>query len=113
METSSEATRRPGRGRRSRAATMRDIADATGLSQSTVSRVLSGAASPVAIGEQTRSRVVEVARQLGYRPNPLARGLRGARTMLLGVIVREITDPFFAGAVEAISSEATARGYNL
>jgi DNA-binding LacI/PurR family transcriptional regulator len=113
VETSSEATRRPGRGRRSRATTMRDIADATGLSQSTVSRVLSGAPSPVTIGEQTRSRVVEVARQFGYRPNPLARGLRGARTMLLGVIVREITDPFFVGAVEAISSEATARGYNL
>lgn len=113
METSSEATRRAGSGRRGRVATMRDIADATGLSQSTVSRVLSGAPSPVTIGEQTRSRVVEVARELGYRPNPLARGLRGARTMLLGVIVREITDPFFAGAVEAISSEAAARGYNL
>ena len=48
-----------------------------------------------------------------YRPNPLARGLRGSRTMLLGVIVREITDPFFAGAVDAVSAEASRRGYNV
>jgi DNA-binding LacI/PurR family transcriptional regulator len=48
-----------------------------------------------------------------YRPNPLARGLRGSRTMLLGVIVREITDPFFAVAVDAVSSEANRRGYNV
>ncbi len=50
---------------------------------------------------------------LGYRPNPLARGLRGASTMLLGVIVRDITDPFFAGAIEAASLEANRRGYNV
>jgi DNA-binding LacI/PurR family transcriptional regulator len=92
---------------------MRDIAKATGLSQSTVSRVLSGAVSPVTIGEQTRARVTEVARQLGYSPNPLARGLRGAGTMLLGVIVREITDLFMAGAVDAISVEAARHDYNI
>jgi DNA-binding LacI/PurR family transcriptional regulator len=92
---------------------MRDIAKATGLSQSTVSRVLSGAVSPVTIGEETRLRVTEVARQLGYSPNPLARGLRGAGTMLLGVIVREITDLFMAGAVEAISVEAARHDYNI
>jgi DNA-binding LacI/PurR family transcriptional regulator len=92
---------------------MRDIANATGLSQSTVSRVLSGAVSPVTIGEETRARVTEVARQLGYSPNPLARGLRGGGTMLLGVIVREITDLFMAGAVEAISVEAARHDYNI
>jgi DNA-binding LacI/PurR family transcriptional regulator len=67
----------------------------------------------VPINPATRERVLEVARQMRYRPNPLARGLRGARTMLLGVIVREITDPFFAGAVDAISVEASRRGYNV
>lgn len=93
--------------------TMRDIAKAAGVSQSTVSRVLSGSASAVAIGPDTRERILAVARDLGYRPNPLARGLRGASTMLLGVIVREITDPFFATAIEAVTAEATARGYNV
>ncbi len=50
---------------------------------------------------------------VGYRPNPLARALRGAPTMLLGAIVRDITDPFFAGAIEAVSAEARALGYNI
>ena len=64
--------------------TMRDIALATGVSQSTVSRVLSGTPTAVPIAEATRQRVTETAERLGYRPNPLARGLRGAPTMLLG-----------------------------
>jgi DNA-binding LacI/PurR family transcriptional regulator len=93
--------------------TMQDIADAAGVSQSTVSRVLTGAPNAIPINPATRERILEVARQMRYRPNPLARGLRGARTMLLGVIVREITDPFFAGAVDAISTEANRRGYNV
>lgn len=92
---------------------MRDIAQATGVSQSTVSRVLSGTPTAVPIAEATRQRVMETADLLGYRPNPLARGLRGAPTMLLGVIVRDVTDPFFAGAIEAASLEANRRGYNV
>jgi DNA-binding LacI/PurR family transcriptional regulator len=92
---------------------MQDIATAAGVSQSTVSRVLNDTPTSVPIAAETRERVQEVAKRLGYRPNPLARGLRGARTMLLGVIVREITDPFFAMAVEAVSTEALARGYNV
>jgi DNA-binding LacI/PurR family transcriptional regulator len=99
--------------RPARPATMQDIADALGVSQSTVSRVLTGAAMPVPINPLTRQRVLDMARQMHYRPNPLARGLRGAKTMLLGVIVREITDPFFAGAIDAISVEASKRGYNV
>src|SRR5207237_1064225 len=45
--------------------------------------------------------------------NLLARGLRGAPTMLIGAVVRDITDPFFAGAIEALSAESMARGYNV
>jgi DNA-binding LacI/PurR family transcriptional regulator len=102
------STARPGRTPR-----MQDIADAAGVSQSTVSRVLTGAPNAIPITPATRERILETARQMHYRPNPLARGLRGARTMLLGVIVREITDPFFPGAIDAISTEATRRGYNV
>jgi DNA-binding LacI/PurR family transcriptional regulator len=101
------------RKQRTSAPTMRDIAEATGVSQSTVSRVLSGTPTAVPIAETTRTRVMETARLLGYRPNPLARGLRGAPTMLLGVIVRDVTDPFFGSAIEAASFEANRRGYNV
>jgi DNA-binding LacI/PurR family transcriptional regulator len=92
---------------------MRDIAAMAGVSQSTVSRVLNDAPTRVPIAPETRERVILAARELGYRPNPLARGLRGASTMLLGAVVRDITDPFFAGAVEALSVEAMAQGYNV
>ena len=77
--------------------TMRDVAKASGVSQSTVSRVLSGAPTAVPIAPETRERVLADAKRLGYRPNPLARGLRGSRTMLLGVIAREITGGHWSG----------------
>src|SRR5215510_1749381 len=96
-----------------RLTTMRDIAREAGVSQSTVSRVLNDAPTRVPIAPETRERVTVAARKLGYRPNPLARGLRGAPTMLLGAVVRDITDPFFAGAVEALSVAAMGHGYNL
>lgn len=104
----------PGPEGRSRAVpTMRDIARAAGVSQSTVSRVLNDAPTQVPIAAETRERVTLAARRLGYRPNPLARGLRGAPTMLLGAVVRDITDPFFGGAIEALSVTAVSHGYNL
>jgi DNA-binding LacI/PurR family transcriptional regulator len=102
-----------GEGRSGRLTTMRDIAREAGVSQSTVSRVLNDAPTRVPIAPETRERVALAARRLGYRPNPLARGLRGAPTMLIGAVVRDITDPFFAGAIEALSVEAMARGYNV
>src|ERR671917_1056192 len=94
-------------------ATMRDIAAVAEVSQSTVSRVLSGAPTRVPIAERTRERVIEASRLLGYRPNPLARGLRGASTNLIGAVVRDFSDPFFAEAIEALVKETMAHGYNV
>jgi DNA-binding LacI/PurR family transcriptional regulator len=92
---------------------MRDIAAAAGVSQSTVSRILNDVPTNVPIAIETRERVLQVALRLGYRPNPLARALRGAPTMLLGAVVRDFSDPFFAGALEALAVEAMAQGYNI
>ncbi|GIH23429.1 LacI family transcriptional regulator [Acrocarpospora phusangensis] len=93
--------------------TMRDIAAAADVSQSTVSRVLSGVPTAVPIAPETRQRVLRTARELGYRPNPLARGLRGASTNLIGAVVRDFSDPFYAGAIEALVVESMAHGYNV
>lgn len=92
---------------------MRDIARAAAVSQSTVSRVLSGVETRVPIAPETRERVIQASRRLGYRPNPLARGLRGASTNLIGVVVRDFSDPFFAGAIEALVVESMSHGYNV
>jgi DNA-binding LacI/PurR family transcriptional regulator len=92
---------------------MRDIAAASGVSQSTVSRVLNNAPTRVPIAADTRERVIEAARHLGYRPNPLARGLRGASTNLIGAVVRDFSDVFYAGVIEALVVESMAHGYNV
>lgn len=92
---------------------MKDIAAAAGVAQSTVSRVLNDVPGRIHVSVDTRERVHAIARELGYRPHPFARALRGAPTMLLGAVVRDITDPFFAGAIEALSIEAKERGYSV
>src|SRR6185437_13508908 len=96
-----------------RAVTMKDVAAAAGVSQSTVSRILNDVPVAIPVSDRTRERVLELARELGYRPHPFARALRGAPSMLLGAIVRDITDVFFPSAVEALSIEARARGYSV
>lgn len=98
---------------RPRHVTMKDVAEVAKVSQSTVSRVLSGAPPAVPISESTRARVLDTAARLNYRPNPLARGLRGAPTMLIGAIVRDVTDPFFAVAIDALSRHARRRDYSV
>ena len=98
---------------RARPPPMRAVARVVGVSQSTVSRILNDVPLLVPVAAETRERVHEAARRMGYRPNPLARALRGAKMMLLGVIVRDITDPFFASAIEALSESARSRGYNI
>jgi DNA-binding LacI/PurR family transcriptional regulator len=92
---------------------MRDIAAAAAVSQSTVSRVLNDVPTKVPIAPKTRERVIQASIRLGYRPNPLARGLRGASTNLIGAVVRDFSDPFYAGAIEALVVESLAHGYNV
>ena len=70
--------------------TMKDIARIAGVSQSTVSRILNDTPVSVPVSQKTRERVLAAAEEHGYRPNPLARALRGAPTMLVGAIVRDI-----------------------
>jgi DNA-binding LacI/PurR family transcriptional regulator len=99
--------------RRKDAVTMKDVARAAGVSQSTVSRILNDAPLRIPVSPETRERVRAAALELGYRPHPFARALRGAPTMLLGAVVRDITDIFFGTAIEALSTEARNRGYSV
>jgi DNA-binding LacI/PurR family transcriptional regulator len=105
--------RRGGRRKPTEPVRMRDIARVAGVSQSTVSRVLNNADTVVPIAAATRARVMDAARKLDYRPNPFARALRGAPTMLLGVIVRDFGDPFFAAAIDTLATVAHDNGYNI
>jgi LacI family transcriptional regulator len=92
--------------------TARDVALLAGVSPSTVSRVLNDAGTAL-ISRNTCQRVRTAAAQLGYSPHPLARALRGKHTQLIGLIVREIDDPFFAGLISELSTQARELGYQI
>jgi len=77
------------------------------VSVNTVSRALAGKPD---VSPETRARVLEVAERLGYRPNKLARGLRSGKTGVVGVIVGDIANPYFAMLVRGI--ERTARQFD-
>ena len=93
--------------------TLRDVARSSGVSITTVSRILNGRESGVPIRDDTRQRVLDVAAEMGYKPNLLARGLRGSRSSLLGVIARDISDPFHIQILRGINEVAQARDYRL
>lgn len=97
----------------SKMVTLKDIAREAGVSTTTVSRILNGRDSGIAIREDTRERVLTVARTLGYRPNLMARALRGSHSSLIGVILRDISDPFHIQILHGVQEAATRRGYRL
>ena len=93
--------------------TLKDVAGVSGVSITTVSRVLNGRETGIPIRDETRQRILAAAADLGYTPNLLARGLRGSRSSLLGVIARDVTDPFHTQVLSGINEVARARDYRV
>ncbi len=93
-----------------RNATIRDIARATGLNISTVSRSLNGQAG---VSAKTRGRVRAVARRLHYRRNSLASGLITRRTRTLGLIFSDVRNPFAAELARGVEDAAFRAGYEV
>lgn len=92
-----------------RRATIRDVARAAGVSPATVSQALNGG-RPVA--EATRARIGEVIAQLGYRPNAFGQGLKTLRSHLVGVVLPDLSNPFYPTMVRGIQDELGANGYH-
>ncbi len=88
--------------------TIRDVARLSGFSSATVSHVINGTRF---VSEETRLRVLQAIETLHYRPSALARSLSTNVTHSIGVIVSDITNPFFTSVVRAISDAALQRGY--
>src|SRR5688500_2379873 len=94
----------------SRPVTTHDVARRAGVSQATVSLVLGG--NPRArVSAQTRERVVRAAGELGYRPNILARGLVQRKSYAIGVMVPDLSNPFFLDVVTGVQRVAAEAGY--
>lgn len=90
--------------------TIKDIAQIAGVSYATVSRALSGSSE---VSEQTRKRIMEICQREGYRPNSLARGLIRNKTNILGLIVPDVSNPFFGDLVFGIENHAYKNGYTI
>ncbi|MCV2365106.1 LacI family transcriptional regulator [Paucibacter sp. DJ1R-11] len=88
--------------------TLEQVAARAGVSPSTVSRILNGTATVSAL---KRAAVDEAISSLGFRPNPVARGLAGGRTMSIGVVTQRISSPFYGEALSGIEVELEAAGY--
>ncbi|MBG0564467.1 LacI family DNA-binding transcriptional regulator [Actinoplanes aureus] len=84
--------------------TVHDVADAAGVSVSTVSRALTGGS----VSPATRETVMAAAERLGYRPNRTARGLITGRTGNYGLIVPDLRNPFFADIAKGVTARARA-----
>ncbi|MBX6364723.1 MAG: LacI family DNA-binding transcriptional regulator, partial [Gemmatimonadetes bacterium] len=93
-----------------RRVTSHDVAARAGVSQPTVSLVLGG--NPHArVAPATRERVLRAAEELGYRPNLVARGLVRRRSYSLGVVVPDLSNPFYADVVSGVERVAVRAGY--
>jgi len=90
--------------------TVRDVAQKAGVSISTVSRVLTGSAR---VSPELRQRVIDAVEELGYRPNALARGLRMRRTAVIGLLIPDISNPFFGQLARVVEDAANNRGYSI
>jgi LacI family transcriptional regulator len=92
---------------------MKDIANRVGVSTALVSFVLNGKAREKRVGAAMAERIQEVAAELHYRPNQIARSLRKGSTMTLGLILADIANPFFGSLARVIEDEANKFGYTV
>jgi LacI family transcriptional regulator len=93
------------------APTLRDVAEAAGVHAATASRALNPATRGL-VSAETARRVMKVAEQLGYRPNPIARGLKTAKSGTVGLVIPDLTNPLFPPIVRGIENVLEPAGYS-
>ncbi len=96
-----------------RKTSLKDIAKEVGVSIPLVSYVLSDKGKENRVSEQTAKRIREVAEALNYQPNLNARSLKTNKTRTIGLIVADISNPFFATLARVIEDEAYSRNYTV
>ena len=92
---------------------LKDIAKMVGASPSTVSFILNGKASQMRISDELKNKVLAAAKKMGYQPNQVAVSLRTGQTKILGRLVEDISNHFFASLAKTIEEEADDFGYKV
>lgn len=90
--------------------TLKDVAKQAGVTVTTVSRVLNNRG---AISEKTASRVWQAMKEIGYQPNEAARSLSGKSSNIIGVIIPNASNPYFASVVNQIEQYAYSQGFKI
>ena len=93
-----------------RRVTISDVAELAGVSYQTVSRVINNNPNVSAV---TRQRVQEIVTKTGYRPSHIARSLVTARTATIGLVVPDISNPFFSAIARGADQVASKNGYSI
>ncbi|RRD95874.1 LacI family transcriptional regulator [Clostridiales bacterium COT073_COT-073] len=91
--------------------TIKDIANYTGVSVTTISLVLNNKATK--ISQQTKDMILKAAQELNYRPNQLAIGLVKKRTETIGLILSDVSNVFFANLAKGVEDECRRKGWNV
>jgi len=92
---------------------LKDIASSIGVSATLVSFVLNGKAKQYNISEEMTQRVIAKAKEMKYSPNLVARNLREGKTQLIGIIVSDISNPFFSKMIRIIEKRAYELNYTV
>lgn len=90
-----------------------DIAISLGVSKTLVSMVLNNRANEKGISKETQKRVWEKIKEMNYKPNMMARGLRLGRSNIIGLIVSDIANPFYARIARHVENYLEPKGYNI
>jgi LacI family transcriptional regulator len=90
--------------------TIADVARVAGVSKAAVSAVLN---DKPGVSKETRERVLEVIRRLNYRPNAIARSLIANRTKTLGLVIKEIDNPYFSKIMKGVFDACSGHGYSM
>ncbi len=93
-----------------RTLTLREVAATAGVSLSTASRAIRNHPD---VSEATRTRVEQVGKELGYYPSRLGRGLATGKSMTIGLMVADITNPFYPQLARGIEDAVTGAGYTI
>ncbi len=92
---------------------IKDIAKAIGMSSAVVSYVLNGREKEVRISKETAELVRKTAKALNYQPNQLAKSLKSGKSFTIGLIVADISNPFFSNLARTIEDEAEKDNYTV
>jgi len=92
---------------------IRDIAEKTGLSITTVSRALNGKAKEYRISKKSQQLIERAAKELNYVPNYFAVNLKSGKSNTIGLIIPSLSNPFFANIASVINNEVRKQGYTL